>query len=117
MFDICLTILERWDTLFDVRKGILIADYSLVYPITYFVRNGLYEIYNLKKADVDRKEGEKVLHNFILGKGFQDLIIGSTALVKDMLQNLQKAKGKYTKNLESTGNQTSKMFEKYRESV
>lgn len=82
---------------FGVRKGILIADYNLVYPIAYLVRNSLVETYNLKRADIDRTEKEKVLYNFVLGKGFQDLMIGSASPIIEMMQNLQKEKASMQK--------------------
>ena len=77
---------------FDLRKGIVIANFQLVDPIAHLLRGNLLKLFELKRANIDRTEKEGILYNFVLSNEFRSFLEGAALPVFNTLGDIQKEK-------------------------
>ena len=77
---------------FDLRKGIIIANFQLIDPIAHLLRGNLLKLFELKRANIDRTEKEGILYNFVLSNEFRSFMEGAALPVFNTLGDIQKEK-------------------------
>lgn len=77
---------------FDLRKGIVIANFQLIDPIAHLLRSNLLKLFELKRTNIDRTEKEGILYNFVLSNEFRSYLEGSALPVFNALSDIQKEK-------------------------
>ncbi len=82
---------------FGVKKDMLIADYRLVHPIAYMLRNAILQRDDLLKANQDRSGKEATLYNFVLSPQFRDLVVNSASPIMELMHNLDKERASMQK--------------------
>jgi len=77
---------------FDLRKGIIIANFQLIDPIAHLLRGNLLKLFELKKANIDRTEKEGILYNFVLSNEFRSFMEGAALPVFNTIGDIQREK-------------------------
>jgi hypothetical protein len=77
---------------FDLRKGIIIANFQLIDPIANLLRGNLLKLFELKRSNIDRTEKEGILYNFILSNEFRSFMEGAALPVFNTLSDIQREK-------------------------
>jgi hypothetical protein len=77
---------------FDLRRGIIIANFQLIDPIAHLLRGNLLKLFELKRANIDRTEKEGILYNFVLSNEFRSFMEGAARPVFNTLGDIQREK-------------------------